>query len=216
MMRVKVCGITCQEDALLAAQLGAHALGFIFAKSPRQVQVETVRRMVHHLPPFLVKIGVFVNERPGEVLSVARSCLLDGVQLHGQESTAMCSFLQQEGLQVIKALPLKDLDSLLPIPAYLEEGISALLFDSYHPQLAGGTGEVCPWDLARKGRDLAKGRIILAGGLGVHNILEGMKMVAPLAVDVNSGIEIRPGKKDPEKMKLLLELVGSWRKDDAV
>lgn len=210
MIRVKICGITCLEDALLAAELGAHALGFILAESPRQIQPQQVQQIVRQLPPFLVKIGVFVDARADEICSIARQCLFDGVQLHGQESPALCRKVQGEGFHVIKALSLQNADSLLPIPLYLEEGVQALLFDTYHPQQAGGTGRVCSWDLARKGRDLAKGRVILAGGLGPENILAGIQKVAPLAVDVNSAIEVRPGKKDAGKMEELLRLVGSY------
>lgn len=214
MVRVKVCGITSLEDALVVSQLGFHALGFIMAKSPRQIETYELKKIILNLPPFLVKVGVFVNEDGREISRIARDCSLHHIQLHGMQSPRMCRLLREEGFDVIKAISLKDEASLDPISSYLEEGVSAILFDTYHPQLLGGTGEVSSWDLARRGKDLAQGRIILAGGLGPENIRSALTEVSPMALDINSKVEMRPGKKDPTKLREVMELILESRKDD--
>lgn len=214
MIRAKLCGITNLEDALLASSLGFYGLGFILAPSPRQVEPLEVERIVKVLPPLVVKVGVFVNEKREEVIRIAKRCSLHVLQLHGQESPAMCKELREEGFDVIKAISLKDEKSLALIPQYLEHGAQAILFDTYHPTMAGGTGELCSWDLASKGLKIALGRGILAGGLGPSNLMEAMKALSPRAVDINSGAEISPRKKDPEKMREIMEILQSYHREE--
>lgn len=214
MVRVKLCGITNLEDALLASHLGFHGLGFILASSPRRVEPIEVKKIVRELSPLVVKVGVFVDEKKEEVVRIAKYCSLHVVQLHGRESPVMCKDLREEGFHVIKAISLKDEASLTSIPHYLEQGVMALLLDTYHPHMAGGTGTICSWELASKGEEMASGRIILAGGLGPSNLLKAMTTVSPMALDINSGVEVNPRKKDPEKMREVMEILQSYYREE--
>lgn len=216
MFQVKVCGITRVDDALTAAKLGFRALGFIMAESPRRIAVEEVRSMERYLPPFLVRVGVFVDEDLGHMLEVAKYSSLHLLQLHGKETPKMCRLLRREGFGVIKAIPLKDEESLQSIPMYLKEGVLAILVDTYHPEKAGGTGEVSSWELAREAQRLSRGRVILAGGLGPHNLMEAIKTVSPMAIDINSGVEIYPGKKDPEKMRASMNQIERLKREGVI
>lgn len=201
--RVKICGITNIDDALCAVQLGVDALGFVFAPSPRQVVVSKVKDIVEKLPPWISTVGVFVNEKPARVLRIG----LDWIQLHGEESPDYCREL---GLKVIKTIRVKDRASLEKIPQYPVAGI---LLDTYDPDLSGvppkmgGTGKGFNWDLAVEAKKFGK-PIILAGGLNPENVAEAISKVQPYGVDVSSGIESSPGRKDYEKMKRFMEIVG--------
>ena len=160
MVRIKICGITNLEDALLAAELGADALGFIFyAKSPRHVAPETAREIIAQLPPFVAAVGVFVDEAAAVVQELAARVGLDWVQLHGQESPEYCRNL---GRKVIKGFRIQDEDSLRRLADY-QGAAQALLLDTYKKGQVGGTGEIFDWHLARKAKKY--GHIILAGGL---------------------------------------------------
>jgi len=196
MVRVKICGITNLGDALLAAELGAHALGFIFyPKSPRKVEPETARSIIAQLPPFVASVGVFVDEEAAVVQELAASLGLDWVQLHGQESPDYCRNL---GRKVIKGFRIQDEDSLRLL-ADFQGAAQALLLDSYKKGQVGGTGEIFDWHLARKAKKY--GCIILAGGLTSKNVAQAMATVLPSAVDTASGTEAAPGKKDPAKLR---------------
>ncbi len=196
MVRVKICGITNLEDARLAAELGAHALGFIFyPKSPRSVAPDTAREIIRNLPPFVMTVGVFVDEEAELVRETAERVGLDWVQLHGQESPEYCRSM---GRRVIKGFRIKDQDSLALLPDY-RGAVQAFLLDTYKAGTAGGTGETFDWSLARQAGAL--GPIILAGGLNPENIGQAIKVAQPAAVDVASGVEASPGKKDPEKIR---------------
>ncbi len=193
-VRIKICGITNEEDALAAAHLGADALGFIFAPSPRRISVERAREIIKVLPPLVQTVGVFVNEDPEKVLSTAAACGLDILQLHGSESVDYCSSFDR---RVIKAVRLQSRDELKNLSKYVNV-VDALLLDTYVPNKLGGTGITFDWKLAVEARRY--GRIVLAGGLNPENVAAAISMVKPYAVDASSGLERSPGVKDHEKM----------------
>jgi len=202
MVRVKICGITNLEDALLAADLGAQALGFIFySKSPRSIKPEAARDIISNLPPLVLSIGVFVDEEAGVVREVAQTVGLDWVQLHGKESPDYCRTL---GRRVIKGFRVQDESSLAVLPDY-RDAVQALLLDTYRPGTPGGTGETFDWELARRAQNY--GPIILAGGLTAANISQAITVAQPAAVDVASGVEAGPGVKDPEKLRAFFAAV---------
>jgi phosphoribosylanthranilate isomerase len=196
MVKIKICGITNLEDALLAAELGADALGFIFyPKSPRSVATETAREIIAQLPPFVAAVGVFVDEEAAVVQELVASLGLDWVQLHGQESPEYCRSL---GRKVIKGFRIKNEASLKELALY-RGSVQAFLLDTYKKGQVGGTGEVFDWHLARAAKPY--GRIILAGGLTPGNVARAIEVALPAAVDAASGTEAAPGRKDPEKLR---------------
>ena len=201
-VKVKICGITNYEDAAIAVDLGATALGFIFADSPRQITPQKARDIIHAIPPFVKTVGVFVNESPAAIKEVVHYCGLDLVQLHGDESPDLCHALMPS---TIKALRIKDASSIQSSLAYPGK-VRALLLDTYAKDKAGGTGSTFDWRLAIKIKELGI-PIILAGGLGPSNIDGAIRTVKPYAVDVNSGVEECPGKKSPMLMKDLMKRV---------
>jgi len=199
---VKICGITDYEDASIAVGLGAGALGFIFADSPRQITPQKARDIIRAIPPFVKTVGVFVDEGPAAIKEIIHDCGLDLVQLHGDESPDLCCELMP---YTIKALRIKDESSLRTSRIYHGK-VRALLLDAYSKDKAGGTGKTFDWQLAIKIKKLGI-PIILAGGLGPSNIDGAISTVRPYAVDVNSGVEERPGKKSHTLMKDLMEKV---------
>ena len=204
MVRIKICGITNLADALLAAELGADALGFIFyAKSPRKVDPEVARTIIAQLPPFVAAVGVFVDEAAAVVRDLAAQVGLDWVQLHGQESPEYCRSL---GRKVIKGFRIRDEKSLLELEPY-RDAVQAFLLDTYKKGQVGGTGEVFDWHLARAAQPY--GRIILAGGLDADNVAQAIATARPAAVDAASGTEAAPGKKDPVKLRAFFKAVSS-------
>ena len=193
MVRVKICGITNIEDALCAADAGADALGFVFyAKSPRCIAPEQAAKIIRALPPFILTVGLFVNAEPDFVNATAAACNLDRIQLHGEEAPSFCSGIARP---VIKAFRVKDAASLESMQDYR---VAGYLLDAYSPDAHGGTGLTFNWELAR----IAKryGRIILAGGLTPDNVRQAIEVTSPYAVDVSSGVESSPGRKDPVKV----------------
>jgi phosphoribosylanthranilate isomerase len=202
MVRVKICGITNPEDAFLAADLGAHALGFNFyPKSPRSIKPDAARDIIKFLPPFVLSVGVFVDEEAGVVRELANTVGLDWIQLHGQESPEYCCAL---GRRIIKGFRIQDKSSLDVLPSY-RDAVQAFLLDTYRPGTLGGTGETFDWELARQAREY--GPVILAGGLTAANVGQAIKIAQPAGVDVASGVEAAPGKKDPGKLKNFIEIV---------
>jgi phosphoribosylanthranilate isomerase len=202
MVKIKICGITNLEDALLAAELGADALGFIFyAKSPRKMAPETAREIIAQLPPFVASVGVFVDEAAAVVQELAARVGLDWVQLHGQESPEYCRNL---GRRVIKGFRIRDAESLRPLADY-RGAAQALLLDSYKKGQAGGTGTAFDWHLAREAKKY--GRIILAGGLTPENVAQAIAAARPQAVDAVSGTEAAPGRKDPAKLRAFFKAI---------
>jgi len=195
-IRVKICGIMCLEDALTAVESGADALGFMFyPPSPRCIRPDAVRRIVEQLPPFVARVGVFVNADEEQIRMTIREAGIDTIQLHGKEPVELCRSLSP--LPVMKAFRMEGpgaLDALTPYTGY------AWLLDSYVAGVFGGTGQTFNWDLAceavRRG-----GNVVLAGGLTPDNVARAIAAVSPYGVDVSSGVELSPGKKDPDKVR---------------
>jgi phosphoribosylanthranilate isomerase len=198
-VKVKICGITNLEDASIAVELGANALGFIFAPSPRKITPQKARAIIRAIPPFVKTVGVFVNEAPATIREVMQHCGLDLVQLHGDESPALCDELMP---CTIKALRIKDESNLQNSRAYHGK-VRALLLDTYSKEKAGGTGKTFDWNLAIKIKEMGI-PIILSGGIGPSNIDLAIHTVRPYAVDVNSAVEKYPGKKSHILIKALM------------
>lgn len=204
-MRIKICGITNLVDAEVAVRYGADALGFIFHEpSPRYISPMQVSEITKRLPPFVNVTGVFVNAKTNDILEMAKMCLLDTIQLHGEEEPDSCRVIMESGYKVIKAVRVKDEGSLSMLSLY--PLVSAFLLDSYSREVYGGSGEKFDWTLARKAKEY--GEIILAGGLTPENVGEAIREVGPYGVDVSSGVEKGPGIKDPLKLKAFFEAVG--------
>jgi len=200
MVKVKICGITNYEDAIFAVESGADALGFIFASSPRRIEPADAREIIRRLPPFVKTVGVFVDEVPDRIEKTIDLCGLDLVQLHGNESPDICERFMPG---IIKAIRVKDHTSIKGLGDYKNKA-KAFLLDTYSEKAAGGTGRTFNWDLAIGAKELGM-PVILAGGLGPSNIAEAVLKVKPYAVDVNSGVEERPGKKSHVLIKELFE-----------
>lgn len=204
-VRVKVCGITNLEDAQAAVQAGADALGFIFFEgSPRFVQPQTAADIVRELPPFIGTVGVFVDESPEQVQAVLDRTRIAVAQLHGAEPPDFCHRLR---LPPIKAFRVRDERSLDALPDF-RGAAAAFLLDSYVPGQHGGTGARFNWNLALQAKAFGA-PIILAGGLTVRNIADAVASVAPYAVDVSSGVEVNPGRKDHLKLRDFVALAKS-------
>ena len=200
--RIKFCGITEEADVLHAIGVGADALGFIFAQnSPRRVEPERVKELVRLVPPFVDAVGVFVNEDPDLVTDIVKYCGLTMVQLHGKEPVDYCQLMP---VRTLKSFAISAETDASEIEIY--SGVAAgYLLDTYHKDLAGGTGQAFDWGLAKDLR--VPGPVFLAGGLGPDNIGEAIRTVHPFAVDINSGVEKEPGRKDHEKISELVRQV---------
>jgi phosphoribosylanthranilate isomerase len=197
--RVKICGITNLADAQAAIEAGADALGFNFyEKSPRFVSLETAAEISKQLPPFIMRVGVFVNAPEDFVLRAIGGCNLTMLQFHGDEPPEFCT---QFGLMSMKAFRIRDEKSLEQIPNYQTD---AYLLDAFSSTTLGGTGEKFNWDLAVEAQKFGK-PIFLAGGLTPENVADAVKKVQPFGVDVSSGVEISPGKKDNAKLKAFIQ-----------
>lgn len=198
MTRIKICGTTNLVDALIAVEAGADALGFIFVpNTPRYLHPDEAAKIIEDLPPFITTVGLFVNAEQSEINKVANDCSLDAIQLHGEETPELCLSLKRK---VVKAFRVKDESNLSRLGDFR---VSAYLLDSYVRGAMGGTGRVFDWNLAVKARQY--GRIILAGGLNPENIASAIMQVRPYGVDVSSGVEICPGRKDPAKIKAFID-----------
>ena len=197
MVPVKICGITNQEDALTCQKLGVTALGFVFAPSKRQVNPEKVYQISRQLSPFIVKVGVFVNEDPLRIREILKDCRLDLAQLHGQETPDDCELLGGRVIKVFRA------GRDLPGPIWRKAAIRGVLVDSYSSGVAGGTGLTFDWKLAAGYKQLGF-PLILAGGLNADNIEAAVRVAQPDGVDLSSGVELGPGHKDPEKIGKLM------------
>lgn len=201
--RIKICGITNIEDALACAEFGADAIGFVFAESPRHIEPEKALEIANQLPPFVQAVGVFTAEDE-TVAQIANFVKLDFIQLHGDQSDEFAA--KFESKRIIRAVRVKDELSLVPY----KYGATYLL-DTWKPGVLGGTGATFNWELAVKAKEFDK-PIILAGGLSMENIADAIRIVRPYAVDVSSGVEISPGKKDRNKIK---EFIRNVRAADA-
>ena len=199
-VRIKICGITNLADARLAVELGADALGFIFYRqSKRSVAPVLAAEICRALPPFVTKVGVFVNETSTGIQQVLTDCRLDVVQLHGEELPGFC---RQLPVKVIKAIRVRDADSLRTAAEY---DVDALLLDTYTAEQWGGTGQTFDWSLVQQAKAGLRSPIILSGGLTPENVGGAIRQAEPFAVDVASGVESAPGRKDPEKLRRFIK-----------
>lgn len=190
---VKICGITNLDDALLSVEAGADALGFIFYdQSPRAVKPLAVRRIVEYLPRHVTKVGVFVHAAPKDVSAVCREVKLSAAQLYGKQTQAE---LRELETGVIKAFQVGKGFDVRILSRY---SVDAFLLDTLVKGKAGGTGKTFDWNIAQKATKY--GKVILSGGLNPENVSEAVRFVRPYGVDVCSGVEARPGKKDPNKV----------------
>ena len=194
-MFVKICGITNEEDALLAVALGADALGFVFAPSPRKVAPQHVRDIVRRLPPEVLTLGVFRDEASQRVVDIVHTTGLQGAQLHGHEKVEDAHYVRDRVRFLVKAFTAGD----NAVARAEEFGAHAVLVDSASP----GSGKLFDWSLAD---DVPSGlRLILAGGLHADNVADAIERVRPWGVDVSSGVEAQPGRKDPRKLKAFID-----------
>lgn len=207
MTYVKICGITRLEDALKAVHLGADALGFVFAQSKRRINPCKAKTIVSKLPENVEKIGVFVNSSPEEVLSTAQYCSLTGLQFHGEESPQYCrEFINN--YTVIKAFRVNRTRGWDAIPAYRGKGtVDRILLDTYVEGIAGGTGKAFPWRLLETKNNGGDMPTIIAGGINSTNVKKLLHSVNPYGIDVSSGVEHYPGKKDHTKLEELFYTV---------
>ncbi len=201
-VKVKVCGITNLEDAQAAVEAGADALGFVcYRKSPRFVDAEVIRAIVSELPPFVLPVGVFVNEEQKVVRDLLDRCGLVLAQLHGDETAAYCESL---GRPVLKAIRLQSRSDFLALAEFKGRAlVRGILVDAFSDAAYGGTGHRVDWNLAAEASQL--GRVILAGGLTPENVGEAIKIVRPYGVDVSSGVEANPGRKDHAKVRAFIK-----------
>jgi phosphoribosylanthranilate isomerase len=187
---VKICGITNVPDAVAAVEAGADALGFMFYDaSPRHVSIREAAGIIRELPPLVMKVGVFVDAPEDTVMRAIGDCGLSLLQFHGHETPEYCT---QFGLMSMKAFRIRNAESLAALPDYATD---AWLLDAFAKDKLGGTGEKFNWDLAVEAKKLGR-PIFLAGGLTPENVAEAVKKVQPYGVDVSSGVEAEPGKKD--------------------
>jgi phosphoribosylanthranilate isomerase len=200
MIKIKICGITNLDDALAATDAGADALGFNFyKKSPRCIEPEKAAEIIGRLPPFVMPVGIFVNEREEKIRDIMFTTGIKVLQFHGDERPEFC---ERFATRVIKAFQVKDKESLKHMVHY---HVSALLLDSYHDGLRGGTGTTFDWHLAVVAKTF--GKVILAGGLTPENVGEAVKLVQPYGVDVAGGVEKEKGIKDLARMKKFISEV---------
>jgi phosphoribosylanthranilate isomerase len=200
-VRVKICGIMDAAAAAVAAAAGADAIGIIFAPSRRRVTVDRAREIVAAVPPFVARVGVFVDEMRERILETVDAVGLDTVQLHGSEPPG---FARTFALPVLKAIRVRDEGSLAALDDYV---VAAYLLDTFDPELLGGTGRTFDWSLAA--RAALRHRIILSGGLRPDNVLEALDRVRPYGVDVSSGVETS-GAKDHAKIREFVHQVREW------
>jgi phosphoribosylanthranilate isomerase len=205
LVKVKVCGITNLSDALTAVASGADALGFIlYDKSKRFVKAKDVRAITAQLPPFVSKVGVFVNEDPRTVLEVLSYAHLDFAQLHGEETPQDCEYVGPH--RVIKVFSLKSVDEVERIEPYVGK-VRAVLLDTYDAKVYGGTGKPFNWEIAVAVKNrFPEVPLILSGGLNPSNVVDAVKTVKPYCVDVCSGVDETPWKKDSRKVSYFVKL----------
>jgi len=196
-VKVKVCGTTNAADALAAVEYGADAIGFIFAPSPREIDASAAEEIAVRLPPFVCKVGVFVNSPLEEVRDTMARCGLDLAQLHGDEGPDYCAALFPHAIKVFTA-------STLPPPRDLASyRVAALMFDLDKGRQSGLQEQEQLWQLARRIGD--RGPVILAGGLTPDNVGRAIETARPYAVDVSSGVEAGPGRKDHARLRAFIE-----------
>ncbi|HSP44670.1 MAG TPA: phosphoribosylanthranilate isomerase [Chthoniobacterales bacterium] len=206
MLRVKICGLTTPQDAAAAVEFGADALGFnFFPGSKRYVRMETARDWIAMLPDQIEKVGIVVNPSWDDAKAAAGMAGITALQLHGAETPEFCRRLKEEGIRFEKALPVSDPDSVAELPYFFT---GTVLLDSGAGGEFGGSGQTFPWEIAR---DFVQGnpslRVILAGGLTPENVAEAVALVRPFGVDVTSGVESSPGRKDYRRLRAFIAAV---------
>jgi phosphoribosylanthranilate isomerase len=202
--KVKICGITNYEDGAAAMDLGADLLGFNFyPKSPRYIQPQTAAAIIRKLPAFIDVSGVFVNSSLEEIREIAGLCQLDWVQLHGDENTEFCRWLTYDSVKTMKALRVKDASDLEKVDSFSTD---AVLLDAFDPKRYGGTGLTFDWNIIGHIRK----RIFLAGGINPQNAAKAVEL-GVYGIDVCSGVESEPGKKDHKKLKALFDNIRHLR-----
>ncbi len=198
-VRVKICGITNVTDGLVAAEAGADMIGLMFYdKSPRHISLATAVEISRALPPHVQRVGVFVNPDAAQVMEAIAACGLNLLQFHGDETSDFCT---QFGLMSVKALRVQNEESIAVLENYHTD---AYLLDAHSKSGLGGTGEKFNWDLAIEAQKFGK-PIFLAGGLTPENVADAVRQVRPFAVDVSSGVESAPGKKDAAKVRAFIK-----------
>jgi phosphoribosylanthranilate isomerase len=203
MVKVKICGITNLEDARQAIESGATFIGFNFYKrSPRYVTPGAARRILQRLPKRTKSVGVFVNEPEEKMLAIARQTGLHYLQLHGEESPTTVARLRRT-LPVIKAVRVRNSSSITKLARY--KHVAAFLLDGFDRRRLGGSGTSFDWEIVRRAKPA--GHIFLAGGLTPGNVARAIRSAKPYAVDVCSGVEAKPGKKDPALVKSFVRAV---------
>ena len=205
-LKIKICGITRLKDARKAFELGTDFLGFIFYKpSPRNIIQSEAKKIIAILPTTVSKVAVFVNEDIEKVIKIAKQLKFDYVQLHGQESPAYINAVKKKRIKVIKSFPLKiktDIKKIMNCQADL------VLVDNISDNLPGGSGEKFNWEIKIP---VAVNNLVLSGGLNKGNITEGIKRFNPLVVDINSGVESKPGIKSERKLREIFKRVNRLR-----
>ena len=203
MVRIKICGLTTPQDAAAAIESGADALGFnFFPGSKRYVRMETAGDWIVALPGNVEKVGILVNPSWEEAKAAAGTAGITALQLHGAETPQFCRRLMEEGIRFEKALPVTDADSVTNVPDFFT---STLLLDSGGTGEFGGSGQTFAWEIARDFVQAnASFRVVLAGGLTPENVAEAVAMVRPFGVDVTSGVESSPGRKDHRRLRAFI------------
>ena len=211
MTRVKICGITNLEDALVSAKFGADALGFNFyEKSPRYIAPEKAREIIEHLPANILKVGVFVNEDLGKIAEIAETARLDTLQLHGEETPEFAHELKAKtGLEIIKAFRVTE--KFNPLETLYYE-YDTILLDAFSMAGHGGTGEKFDWWIAIATKKIFP-KMYLAGGITPANVLDAIQIVKPYGIDVCSGVEKTKGIKDESSVRNFIDSVRVWEKD---
>jgi len=215
---IKICGITNLEDALTALRAGADALGFVFyEKSPRKIEPEAARKIVEELPPTVEKVGVFVNQSEESICALANQVGLSVIQLYGDNEDPYVADLVRKRLPDLKIVA--GISMLHPKPEgwammWRADVVHAFLLDSGNSLTHGGTGKTFDWQENRARIEIIAtlGRVVVAGGLSAGNVTEAIRILKPWGVDVASGVEARPGKKDPEKVRAFVAAVRSAEK----
>lgn len=209
---IKICGITNLEDALVAAEAGADALGFVFYdKSPRNVSPESAREISRELSGKMERVGVFVNRDEDTLCDLADEAALTAIQMHGDNEDPRVADLvaARRPLKILVGLSMQRPDAATRAKTWEQKTVHAFLADSSSPLKLGGTGETFDWQTSMPALETIKSvsRLVLAGGLNPSNVGEAMRITNPWGVDVSSGVESSPGKKDPEKVRAFIQAV---------
>ncbi len=199
MFRVKICGVTRSQDVKMIARAGADAIGFQMSMGPRRITPAQAKRLVRLVPPLVTPVGVFVNETLSRVKKLIKLCGFQAVQLHGDEPENYC---RQIGVPVLKVIRMRNPSVYKDFKGF---GVAAFLLDSYNKSIPGGTGKSFQFQWARKAVQELPAPVLLAGGLTSDNVQRAVRMSDAFSVDVSSGVEIRPGVKDPRQVSLFVQ-----------